>query len=384
MVTRPSNTRKVFVTGCFDLLHSGHVAFLAEAAQHGDLVVGIGSDENVKNLKGRYPVYTQQERKYLLESLLCVRKCIVNSGWGILDFTEELDAERPDILFVNEDGNSPEKEELCRNRGIKYIISKRIPHGALPVRSTTALRTECNIPYRIDISGGWLDQPFVSKFAPGPVLTISLEPTVDFNDRSGMASSTRRKAVELWKTDIPGGDREQLAKILFTYDNPPGTEVISGSQDALGIVLPGLNRLNYNGAYWPESIESCVREDVLVFIEKHLSLVTLGPRDGSYIVLKDTNISEAGATRLANGSLECWNALIYKDIEGFGWGFRESFEAQVAMFPHMVDASLLAVIDTYRSRALGWKLSGAGGGGYLILVGERRIPGTMGIKIRRP
>ena len=384
MAARLPKTRKVFVTGCFDLLHSGHVAFLAEAAQHGDLVVGIGSDENVKNLKGRYPVYTQQERQYLLESLSCVKKCIVNRGWGVLDFTEELEAERPDILFVNEDGNSPEKEELCRSRRIEYVISRRIPHGTLPVRSTTALRTECNIPYRIDLAGGWLDQPFVSKFAPGPVLTISLEPTVDFNYRSGMASSTRRKAVELWKTDIPGGDREQLAKVLFTYDNPPGTEVISGSQDALGIVLPGLNRLNYNGAYWPDSIESCLREDVLVFIEKHLSLVTLGPRDGSYVVLTDTNINEAGAERLATSSAECWNALLEREINSFGRSFTDSFEAQVAMFPHMAGESLRGVIEKYRSSALGWKLSGAGGGGYLILVANRRLPGTMGIKIRRP
>ena len=384
MAAAPPKRIKVFVTGCFDLLHSGHVAFLTEAAQHGDLVVGIGSDENVKNLKGRYPVYTQQERKYLLDSLVCVSKCVVNKGWGILDFTEELEAERPDVLFVNEDGNSPEKEELCRKLGIKYIISKRIPHGMLPVRSTTAIRTECNIPYRIDLAGGWLDQPFVSKFVPGPVLTISLEPTVDFNDRSGMASSTRRKAIELWKTEIPGGDREQLAKVLFTYDNPPGTEVISGSQDAIGIVLPGLNRLNYNGAYWPESIESCLREDVLAFIETHLSLVTLGPRDGSYVVLKDTNITGAGAEDLARSSLDCWDALLEKDIEEFGLSFRASFEAQVAMFPRMVDASLRGVIDKYRDVAIGWKLSGAGGGGYLILVASRRIPGTLGIKIRRP
>ena len=284
MAAPATGPRKVFVTGCFDLLHSGHVAFLAEAARHGDLIVGIGSDENVKHLKGRYPVYTQQERQYLLESLSCVRKCVVNSGWGILDFLEELEAERPDILFVNEDGNSPEKEELCRRLHIEYIVSRRIPHGTLPVRSTTALRTECNIPYRIDIAGGWLDQPFVSKCSPGPVLTISLEPTVEFNERSGMASSTRRKAVELWKTDVPGGDREQLARVLFTYDNPPGTEVISGSQDSIGIVFPGLNRLNYDGSYWPESIESCLREDVLRFIETHLWLVTLGPREGSFVV----------------------------------------------------------------------------------------------------
>ena len=160
--------------------------------------------------------------------------------------------------------------------------------------------------------------------------------------------------------------------------------MISGSQDALGIVLPGLNRLNYNGAYWPESIESCLREDVLVFIEKHLSLVTLGPRDGSYVVLRDTNISKAGAARLAKSAVECWEALLGKHIDGFGGSFRDSFEAQVAMFPHMVDGSLRGVIEKYRSSALGWKLSGAGGGGYLILVADRQLPGTMGIKIRRP
>lgn len=384
MAAAAPSPRKVFVTGCFDLLHSGHVAFLTEAARHGDLIVGIGSDENVKNLKGRYPVYTQQERQYLLQSLSCVRKCVINRGRGLLDFLDELESERPDILFVNEDGNSPEKEELCRARHIEYIVSRRIPHGELPVRSTTALRTECNIPFRIDVAGGWLDQPFVSKFCPGAVLTISLEPTIEFNDRSGMASSTRRKAVELWKTDIPGGDREQLAKILFTYDNPPGTEVISGSQDAIGIVLPGLNRLNYRGGYWPESIESCHREDVLAFIESHMSLVTLGPRDGRYVVLSDTEINAAGAARLAKAADECWSAMLAKDLPRFGGAFTESFEAQVSMFPRMADAGLRGVIEKYRPAALGWKLSGAGGGGYLILVAEHRVPGTMGIRIRRP
>ena len=384
MAGPPPEKKKVFVTGCFDLLHSGHVAFLAEAAEHGDLIVGIGSDENVKNLKGRYPVYTQQERQYLLQALSCVKKCVVNSGRGILDFVNELDGERPDVLFVNEDGNSPEKEELCRSRNISYVISRRIPHGTLPVRSTTSLRSECSIPYRIDLAGGWLDQPFVSKFARGPVLTISLEPTTEFNDRSGMASSTRRKAVDLWKTDIPWGDREQLAKVLFTYDNPTGTEVISGSQDALGIVLPGLNKLNYDGGYWPSSIETCLREDVLAFIESRLSLVTLGPRDGSYVVLADTAIDRPRAERLARGAEECWEAALSKDLPRFAAGFTESFEAQVAMFPHMIDTTLRAVIEKYRPVAQGWKLSGAGGGGYLILVSERRIPGALGITIRRP
>jgi cytidyltransferase-like protein len=380
--TRPT---KVFVTGCFDLLHSGHVAFLEEASRHGELTVGIGSDETVKNLKGRYPVYSEKERKYLLEALHCVKQCTINSGSGILDFVDDLDSIRPDILFVNEDGNSPEKEELCRKRGIEYIVSRRIPHGSLPARSTTALRSECNIPFRIDLAGGWLDQPYVSQHHPGAVVTISIEPTIEFNDRSGMASSTRQKAIELWKTEIPGGDREQLAKVLFSFENPPGKAIISGSQDALGIVLPGLNRLYYgSGQYWPEKISSCRQEDVLEWLEERLSLVTLGPRDGGYSVLSETHIDREAAARLAKAADDCWDAILQKDAVAFGRSFREAFEAQVAMFPHMLDGSVLEAIEAYRSRALGWKLAGAGGGGYLVLVSEEEISGTIKVKIRRP
>ena len=379
-------TRKktVLVTGCFDLLHSGHIAFLEEASIHGELIVGIGSDETVKSLKGRYPVYTEQERKYLLEALRCVKRCSINTGGGILDFVDDLESIRPDVLFVNEDGNSPEKEELCRQRGIEYVVSRRIPHASLPVRSTTSLRSECNIPYRIDLAGGWLDQPFVSKHSPGAVLTISIEPTIEFNDRSGMASSTRRKAIELWRTELPGGDRERLANVLFSYENPPGTEVISGSQDALGIVLPGLNRLTYSGRYWPEEIVSCREEDILRWLEDRLSLVTLGPREGGFSVLSDTNINAESARRLAAAADNCWKAILQKDIAGFGSSFTESFEAQAAMFPHMVDGPLRDIINSYRTKALGWKLSGAGGGGYLILVSETRVNDTIGVKIRRP
>ena len=59
------------------------------------------------------------------------------------------------------------------------------------------------MPYRIDLAGGWLDQPFVSKHCPGAVITVSIEPTLEFNERSGMASSTRRQAVDLWGNRLP-------------------------------------------------------------------------------------------------------------------------------------------------------------------------------------
>lgn len=376
--------KKVFVTGCFDLLHSGHVAFLKEAATFGDLHVCIGNDENVYQLKGRYPVNSQDERKYMIEALGCVTTCRVNKGFGIIDFLQELDDIQPSIFIVNEDGATPAKADLCKEKEIEYHVFQRIPHENLPVRSTTSLRTECIIPFRIDLAGGWLDQPFVSKHHPGAVVTISIEPTVNFNSRSGMSSSTRNKALELWRTAIPAGDKIKLAKILFTYENPPGTKEVAGSQDALGIVLPGLNYLYYGGGeYWPEKIESVHDDTLLDWLEEHIYLVTLGPRTSGYAVLDNTNLGAEQAKALADAADAVWAAINAKDLKAFGESFTKSFEAQIAMFPNMVDDAIMKQIQQYKDKALGWKLSGAGGGGYIIMIADKPIENAMKIKIRR-
>lgn len=374
---------RVFVSGCFDMPHSGHVAFLEEAATYGALTVGIGSDATIHALKGRHTVNSQDERKYMLDALRCVSRCVINGGSGVLDFEQELRDLRPDRFVVNHDGDTPAKRALCERLGIEYIVLSRVPAAGLPARSTTALREQCVIPFRIDLAGGWLDQPWVSEHHPGPVLTISIEPTYDFNARSGMASSTRRKAIDLWRTRIPHGDLERLARVLFSYENPPGTKEVAGSQDALGIVMPGLNRHHYTGSYWPSRIDSVLDEDTLAWIEQRLHLVTLGPRVSSFSVLDDTRVTPAGARALAEAADACWAAIAARDSGAFGRAIRASFDAQVAMFPLMVDDDIRGVIAQYRERALGWKLSGAGGGGYLILVSDTPVDGALQITIRR-
>lgn len=375
--------KKVLVSGCFDLLHSGHVAFLTEAANFGDLYVCIGSDATVNELKGRFPVNSEKERQYLLKALKSVYECRISRGSGMMDFLPELEEIQPDIFVVNEDGDTAAKSQICHKKDILYKVLNRIPYENLPARSTTQLRTQTTIPYRIDLAGGWLDQPYVSKYCAGPVLTISIEPIIEFNRRSGMASSTRQKAIELWKNALPAGDPIQLGKILFTFDNPPGTEIISGSQDAFGIVLPGLNKLNYNGAYLPDSLESNHDEKILAWLESRLHLVTLGPREWGYDVLVNTDITQEKAKVLSDAAEACWNGILEMDSKKFGEAFRKSFEAQLGMFPNMVDNEIFTIIERYKSNALGWKLSGAGGGGYLILVSDEPIKGAIKIKIRR-
>ena len=288
-----NKNKKVFVSGCYDMLHSGHVAFFEEASKLGDLYVGIGSDATIRQLKARKTINSQEERLYMVQALKSVKKAWINSGSGILDFTEEVKQLKPDIFFVNSDGHSPAKEQFCKENGIEYIVSERLPHQGLPVRSTTALRKECLIPYRIDLAGGWIDQTFVNSLAAGDVVTICIEPEYEFNDRSGMATSSRKKAIELWQTNIPEGDKEKLAKTLFCFENPPGTTYVSGSQDAIGIVMPGLCRLHYDNGFWPVGIENITDNDLLSWLEQRIWILPLYPRESDFDVMADTHIERA-------------------------------------------------------------------------------------------
>lgn len=376
--------KKVFVSGCFDMLHSGHVAFLQEAAGYGDLYIGLGSDKTLKELKGREPVNSEDERAYMLSALACVKKVIINKGNGLLDFLGTIKEIKPDILIVNEDGHTPEKEKLCRETGIEYKVLKRIPHANLPSRSTTALRTVRPMPYRIDLAGTWIDQPYVSKYHPGSAITASLEPTIEFNERSGMATSTRKKAIELWNDHLPPEKPEKLAKTLFRYDNDPGTTEVSGSQDSIGITMPGINKFYYEkGKYWPSKFLTIHDPEIIKWLEDRLFMVTLWPRPVNFQVLFETHINTKNVGYLTTAAELAWEGLITKDITLFSKGFLDSFHAQIRMFPKMMNPKIEKIIDQYKHKALAWKLSGAGGGGYLILISEKKIKNSFKVKIRQ-
>lgn len=375
--------KTVFVSGCFDMLHSGHIAFLKEASEYGEVHIGLGSDKTIRELKGREPINSDEERLYILSSLACVAKVTINSGSGLLDFLPDIKTIKPDIYIVNEDGHTPGKENLCKELNIEYRVLKRVPAPNLPARSTTSLRAVKPMPYRIDLAGTWIDQPYVSEFHPGSAITASLEPTLEFNERSGMATSTRKKAIELWNDHLPLEKPEKLAKTLFRYDNDPGTREISGSQDSIGITMPGINRFFYDkGKYWPSKFENISDLNTINWLENHLSMVTLWPRPDGFNVLKETNINTENVKKLTEAAEKAWDGLIKKDLKGFSRGFLSSFESQIRMFPAMMNPEIQKVIDQYKDKALAWKLAGAGGGGYLILISEKEIPNSFKVKIR--
>lgn len=377
--------KKVFVSGCYDMLHSGHVAFFREASQHGDLYVGIGSDATISGLKGRHTINSEQERLYMVKSVRFVTDAFVNSGSGIMDFEHELKQLQPDVFVVNEDGFSPAKKELCDALGIELRVLERIPEAGLPARSTTAIREggNCMLPYRIDLAGTWIDQPYVSKFAPGWAITLSLEPIVEYNERCGMSTSTRNAARKIWPYQLPLDKPEKLAEILFKFENTPGSSMISGAQDAIGICMPGLNRHYYDNAYWPLQFESVYDESILNWLEEHLYMVLLWPRPQGLDLLKETYINTENVQKLTAAADKAWEAILQKDLHAFAAAFLDSFHAQTTMFPAMINDEIQKVIDSYRSQALAWKLAGAGGGGYLILVSDQPVKDAMRIKIRR-
>ena len=78
--------KKVFVSGCYDLLHSGHVEFFRQASQFGDLYVGIGSDETYLEYKHRKPMFPQEERLFMVQSIKYVKEAYVNEGSGVICF----------------------------------------------------------------------------------------------------------------------------------------------------------------------------------------------------------------------------------------------------------------------------------------------------------
>ena len=366
-------TKKVFVSGCYDLLHSGHVEFFRQAAAYGDLYVGIGSDDTILHYKGHHTLYNEQERLFMVKAIRYVKDAFINAGSGIMDFVPTVEFLKPDILVVNEDGASELKRQFCEERGMEYIVLQRTPHEGLEAHSSTSLKEQMSeIPTRLDLAGTWIDQPYVSYFAPGWALTISLEPTFEVRERCGLSTSTRNMIKKIWPVRLPNMDPEMLAKLVFCFENDPERSdgIISGAQDAIGICVPGLARHYYDKQYWPLKIETCHDEEVLQWLESHLVMIPMDPRRPGCSVVEGKDITEVKVRALAQAADECWEAILQKDLEHFASAYKASFEAQVAMFPAMIQGSVQSYIDRYSqlSGVLAWKMPGAGGGGYLACV----------------
>jgi cytidyltransferase-like protein len=140
MPSAPGN-KKVVATGCYDWFHSGHVRFAEEASAYGDLYICLGSDANVRLLKGEgHPLLSQEERRYVVGSIKHVKQALITTGSGWVDADPEIRRLKPDYYVVNEDGDKGGKREYCEKMGIEYVVLQRTPAPGLQRRSSTDLR----------------------------------------------------------------------------------------------------------------------------------------------------------------------------------------------------------------------------------------------------
>jgi len=356
------------------------VAFLKEASSYGKLYVCVGTDDNVRLLKGVPPHFHQDERVYIVNAIQYVHKAFIAEGSGVLDFEPHLNEIKPDILIVNSDGDTIEKRQICRTNKIEYIVLERVPQNGLPVRYSSEIKKELRFPYRLCIAGGWMDQPWVSKIYPGSVVVAQIWPTMDFQDRSGMATSSRKVAIELWGDRLPEGDPIRNARLLFGAENPPDTQYVSGSQDHLGLLCPGINRLYYDGNYLPSRIESSVDHEICEWLSNVIHLIPASPRPKDYDPLREKDLRFEYVKALGEAGDNCWTSILNKDVAGLGKAMTQTFIMWRKILPDTVPDWIWRDMKKYASYA--GAITAGSGGGYIMVASEKNIKGAIKVKVK--
>jgi hypothetical protein len=248
------------------------------------------------------------------------------------------------------------------------------------------------LPHRMALAGGWIDQPFVSEVNPSPpgsMVVVSLEPVLWLMDRCGMASSTRGVALALWGGALPLRPPAELVRELYWAENKDKAEP-SGSQDMIGLIYPGVSRLDYDarveGGIFPSHIASCCDPNVARWLESTLHLVPISQRPEGYSPLGIKNLDPEWAGRLGRTGKECYSAILGMDIERLAASMNECMTCWEKILPQTVQhpairVDLRRVLRHYQSRYAGAMYSGCGGG-YLIVASEERVPGAVDVRVR--
>jgi cytidyltransferase-like protein len=199
---RHKTVPRVMMSGCVDLMHSGHIAAFAEAAKYGDLYVCLGSDKNIELLKHK-PMIPENERLYMVQAIRHVHEARISKGTGDLDWLTEVTNIKPDIFFVNEDGDRKPKREACARLGIKYVVGKRLPAEGLQARSSTDLK-----------------KTIAAKTVEGEVLQPKQRPKLVYFDGRGRGDMVRfmLEAAGLHYDDIYLKSREQFLGLCKNGD----------------------------------------------------------------------------------------------------------------------------------------------------------------------
>lgn len=248
------------------------------------------------------------------------------------------------------------------------------------------------IPNRLQLAGGWVDQPFMSRHnpkPPGSMVVVQIEPNFRPMDRSGIASGTRAVAMKIWKGKLPNRPPDELVHELYEAENKGKAEP-SGSQDMIGLVYPGVNRLDYDynvhGGIFPSHIESCNRPKVARWLGNVLHLIPVEPRPEGYNPLGIKNLEPKWVARLGQTGRDCYDAIVKMDAQALGVSLNLNMKCWETLLPNVIRHPLLRVdlmplLQAYQKQYPGAMYSGCGGG-YLIVVSEEPVPGAFKVEVR--
>jgi hypothetical protein len=221
------------------------------------------------------------------------------------------------------------------------------------------------------------------------MVVVSLEPDRWFMDRAGMASGTRNIALRLWNGVLPGRPREELVRELYYAENA-GRPEPSGSQDMIGLIYPGVSRLDYDaayeGGYFPVHVESNEDSEIATWLEHRLQLVPINQRPESYNPLGIKNLDPNWIARLGETGRQCFDAILRRDLRTLGESMNRCMQCWETILPHTVrhptiHIDLKDILANFQSRYPGAMYSGCGGG-YLIVASEEEVPGALRMKVR--
>jgi hypothetical protein len=247
-------------------------------------------------------------------------------------------------------------------------------------------------PYRMALAGGWIDQPYVSRHnphPPGSMVVVSLEPQFWMMERCGMANSTRKVALQLWPNGLPDESPGDLVRKLYAVENE-GKPEPSGSQDMIGLIYPGISRLDFDAGsedgIFPRHIESNCDPAVAAWLEKVFYMIPVAPRPPGYGPLGIKNFDPDWIYRLGRTGLDCYHAILAQDLNGLGASMNACMQCWEAILPQTVrhptiQIDLMAILEYHQSRYAGAMYSGCGGG-YLFVVSAEPVPGGTQIKVR--
>ncbi len=384
----------VFATGCYDILQSGHAVFFNQCKSFGDLlVVGVGKDETLRQLKGPgRPVNPENNRVYLVAAMQNVDFAVLNDneiGDGKIDFKEVMTLLKPDIFILNDDDSSvTPKKELCDALGVKIeFVTREVPKELLPT-STTNIINKINYslkaPLRIDFSGGWTDVPFIMEGKKGYVSNVAIRPLVEYKGGkfnfsgyprgSGLSTSTAAKLLEMLNSKTYNAEPKSLENIgedLFNLENQE-LQWFIGRQDQYAIVFGGFHCFEFGDNYAkPLPLE--VSKETLEKFRSHLLLLHTSESRNAQVAVEEvykyykTPNGQQAISELTACGYEFAQALSGADFEQCAAIIERNWNAQKLLAPSSTNPKLDEMYQHAKANgALGGKLCGAGGGGAFV------------------